>query len=640
MAPAAWHPTLQRQLQRVGLDVAALAQAPGTAGLPALLERVSRAYTDAEQDRYLLERSQEVASREMGELHAQLAASQARLASLLSLSSDWVWEQDAALRFNYVSAHTTDVGDDLAALLSGKHALLDLEAQGEGGPAAFAALVAARSAFRNIVCGVREPGHARYYVRISGEPVFVDGEFRGYRGVGSDVTQVTLAEQRVQQLARYDVLTGVANRSMFVQQLEHALERARRAGASLSVFFIDLDRFKAVNDTQGHDAGDELLKTVAQRLTGLLRGADIVGRLGGDEFVVLLDGNPDATTLTKIANRALTELAEPLHLAGRPIQVSASVGISRFPDDADDAATLLKCADTAMYLAKARGKNNFQFFTPQLADRAAAHLSLEGELRQAIQNHELRLHYQPKFDVCSGALLGMEALVRWQHPRRGLLAPGEFIALAEESGLIVPMGRWVLEAACRQMHAWQQAAMAPPRCSVNVSARQFSHPTLVDEVSHALEAAGLPASLLEIEVTESVLMADAERAQQSLKRLHALGVQIAIDDFGTGYSSLAYLKRFPAQTLKIDRSFVDGLPMDRDDAAITRAVISLAHSLDMRVVAEGVETESQLQFLAEAGCDEAQGFLLGRPLLPERMAELMAELMAGGRGLSARRPRP
>jgi EAL domain-containing protein (putative c-di-GMP-specific phosphodiesterase class I) len=293
---------------------------------------------------------------------------------------------------------------------------------------------------------------------------------------------------------------------------------------------------------------------------------------------------------------------------------------------------LLKCADAAMYLAKARGKNNFQFFTPQLADRTAAELSLEGELRQAIQNAELVLHYQPKFQVGSGVLLGMEALVRWQHPRRGLVLPGEFIALAEESGLVLPMGRWVLEAACRQLRAWRDAGLAPPRCSVNVSARQFAHPTLVDEVRSALAAAGLDADALEIEVTESSLMADPDRAQQSLKRLQALGVHIAVDDFGTGHSSLAYLKRFPAQTLKIDRSFVSGLPLDRDDAAITRAVIVLAHSLDMRVVAEGVETSSQLSFLVEAGCDEVQGFLLGRPMGPEHLALL---LHGGRQGIRA-----
>ncbi len=625
MTPKGLHPTLQRQLRRVGLDPEATPTVPA---LPALLERVSRCYTDADQDRYLLERSQEVASREMGELHTQLAASQARLASLLSLSSDWVWEQDASLRFTYISAHTNEVGQGLAAMLSGKHALLDLEALNEIEARQFEAKVAARLPFRNFVCCLARPGGQAFYLRISGEPVFEGAEFRGYRGVGSDVTQATLAEKRVQQLARYDALTGLANRSMFVQQLEHALTRAQHSAATLSVFFIDLDRFKAINDTLGHGAGDELLKCVAQRLTGLLRGASVVGRLGGDEFVVLLDGCRDTAMLTRIAGRLLTELAEPLQLAGRPAQVTASIGISRFPDDGTDAASLLKCADTAMYLAKAHGKNNFQLFTPQLADLTTRHLALEGELRQAIQDRQLLLHYQPKFDVLSGTLLGMEALVRWQHPQRGVLAPGDFIALAEESGLIVPMGRWVLEAACQQIRAWSDAGLATPRCSVNVSARQFAHPALFDEVRNALAGAALDASALEIEVTESVLMGDPVRAQQSLKRLHALGVQIAVDDFGTGYSSLAYLKKFPAQTLKIDRSFVDGLPADRDDAAITCAVISLAHSLDMRVVAEGVETRSQLSFLADTGCDEAQGFLLGRPMAPEFMADLMCMAQA------------
>ena len=625
MADPSLHPTLQRQVKRVGLLPSDLA---AVACLPVLLERVSRCYAEADQDRYLLERSQAVASREMGELHAQLAASQARLASLLSLSSDWVWEQDTTLRFNYVSAHTNEIGNDLATLLTGKRVLLDLAAVGEVEARQFEASVASRRPFRNVVFGLTQPGGQPYYLRLSGEPVYDGDEFRGYRGVGSDVTAATLAQQRVQQLARYDALTGLANRSMFLQQLEHALVRAQQGGTSLSVFFIDLDRFKAVNDTLGHDAGDELLKAVAARLTGLLRGADVVGRLGGDEFVVLLDGDPDTGMLTRVAGRMLARLAEPLHLGGRPVQVSASVGISRFPGDGADAASLLKCADTAMYLAKARGKNNFQFFTPGLAEQAARHMSLEGELRQAIQQDELRLHYQPLFDVRSAELLGMEALVRWQHPQRGLLAPGEFIALAEESGLIVPMGRWVLETACRQMRAWIDAGLDPCRCSVNVSARQFAHASLLDEVREALASARLDPSALEIEVTESALMEDPERARQSLEGLHALGIRIAIDDFGTGYSSLAYLKRFRAQTVKIDRTFVDGLPGDREDAAITQAVIALGHSLDMRVVAEGVETESQLQFLHEAGCDKVQGFLFARPMAAAQMTAL---LRAGGK---------
>ncbi|MEY3251668.1 MAG: hypothetical protein RL227_641 [Pseudomonadota bacterium] len=407
---------------------------------PVLLERVGRSYTEADRHRYLLDRSQGVASRERGELHEQLAASQAHLASLFSRSSDWVWGQDASLRFNDVWAHTNDVGDDLASPLGGKHARQDPEVVDETEAARLAASVAARAtSCASAVSRCSRPAASMASAPTSPRP---HGPSSGCRS-------------RV----RYDALTGVANRSTFAQQPEQALNRARRAGGSLAVFFIDLDRFKAVNDDLGHSAGDELLKVVAQRLTGRLRGADIVGRQGGDEFMVLLDGNPDAITLSKIAGHVLTEMAEPPHLAGQPVQVSGRVGMRRFPDGGDDAATLLKCADSAMYLSKGRGKSNFQFFTAQVAERTALHLSLEGELRQAIQNSGLRLHYQPKLDVRTGALLGIEALVLWQHPQRGMLAPGEFIALAGGSGLIVPLGRWVVVAACQQLRSWRDAGL-------------------------------------------------------------------------------------------------------------------------------------------------------------------------------------
>ncbi len=617
------HPLLLRQMRRVGIaldDCAAL-----HAALPQLLARISRAYEETDSERYLVGRSQEIASREMGELYNELTASQARLASLVSLSSDWVWEQDASLRFTYVSEHVSGAGNELAMLLGGKRAAVDLTALTSADAERYESQVAERKPFRNFICALVQPGGQPFYVRISGEPVFEGSEFQGYRGVGSDVTQATLVEQRVQQLARFDSLTGLPNRSMFLQHLDASLERARATGSSLSLFFVDLDRFKAINDSLGHDAGDELLKVMAGRLSALLRNSDTVARLGGDEFVVLLDGNPDAATVSRVASRLLTELAEPLRLSDRPVQISASVGISQFPADGADGATLLKCADTAMYLAKSKGKNTFQFFTPQLADQAARQFALEGELRQALIRLEFRLHYQPKYDIRLGTLCGMEALMRWQHPTRGLLAPGEFIALAEESGLIVPMGRWLMGEACRQLREWEDDGLAPPGCSINLSVRQFAHDSVVDEVRSALHTYRIAPRLLEIEITESVLMGDHERTQLLLNRLHELGVQIAIDDFGTGYSSLAYLKRFPAQTLKIDRSFVDGLPDDRDDVAITQAVISLAHSLDMRVVAEGVETEAQLRFLAAAGCDEAQGYLLGRPMTSIRFGQLLKE---------------
>ena len=620
------HPMLLRQLRRANLSP----QEAGVAHpqLPDLLNRISRAYADAEQDRYMMERSQEVASREMGELYNELKASQARLASLVSLSSDWVWEQDATLRFRYVSSHDLGSGAELADLLTGERARDTIRAIDEDDERSYRLLTADRKPFRNLRFRVERPGNTPLYIRISGEPVF-DGEaFTGYRGVGSDVTSSTVAEQQVMQLARYDSLTGLPNRSMLTEQLENGLRQARITRLGLAVLFIDLDRFKYVNDTLGHDAGDELLKIMAKRLSGLLRNVDTVARLGGDEFVILIDNTIDPSTLSKVASRVLTVLCEPMRLSDRPVQVSASVGIALFPSDGNDAATLLKNADAAMYLAKARGKNNFQFFTSELAERAARYFALEGDLRQAVEREELVLHYQPRFRVADGALCGMEALLRWQHPVRGLIAPGEFIDLAKESGLIVPIGRWVMNEACRQMRAWREEGLNPPRCAINLSVRQFCNEHLIEEVQGALSAAVLESQALEVEITESLLMSDPERAQQVLMRLHTLGVAIAIDDFGTGYSSLSYLKRFPAQTLKIDRSFVSGLPDDRDDAAITQAVIALAHSLDMQVVAEGVETPQQLQHLQKLGCDEVQGYLLARPMPPDQLAQRMGPAVA------------
>ena len=615
------HPLLLRQLRRVGLEAEkADASHPQ---LPALLERISRAYADADQARYLLERSQEVASREMTQLYNDLKASQSRLASLVSLSSDWIWEQDTEQRFRYVSSHSGDTGSRLSLLLTGKQALVDLMAVGDDNAKTYASSVVSRLPFRNVTLRALTAEGEALYLRISGEPVFEGDIFRGWRGVGSDVTQATVAEQQVVQLARYDELTGLPNRSTFIAQLELSLNRAHVKEQELALFFIDLDRFKTVNDSLGHAAGDSLLKVMAERLSGLMRDSDMVARLGGDEFVVLLDGGVDTHALSSVAKRMLNVLCEPLRLSGRPLQVSASIGIGLYPADGTDVAGLLKSADTAMYLAKSRGKNNFQFFTADLAQRASRHFVMEGELRQAAERGELRLHYQPRYNLDQTVMCGMEALLRWQHPQRGLLGPGDFIELAEESGLIVPIGRWVLEEACRQMRRWRDIGLNPPRCSVNLSVRQFSHDAIVDEVRAALEQARLESDALEVEITESMLMADTERAQAVMNSLHQLGIRIAIDDFGTGYSSLAYLKRFPAKTLKIDRSFVQGLPDDRDDAAITQAVIAMAHSLGMRVVAEGVETQAQLEFLRHHHCDEVQGYLLARPLPPDSLASLL-----------------
>ncbi len=612
------HPLLQRQLRRLGVDAAGAPPAPEA--WAQLLQRVSRAYSDADADRYQLERSQALASQEMAELHQQLRASQARLANLVALSSDWVWETDAEGRFSYISDDVIRAGADPAAML-GHVRQVDSGLPVEGhDPAAYLAAVAARQPVRNFVYGTTRPDGRPIYVRVSGDPQYTAGHFTGYRGVASDVTAATVAGQQVLQLARFDGLTGLANRNLFQDELDRALERARLDQSGFALLFIDLDRFKFVNDTLGHAAGDELLKVMAARLGALLRGADRLARLGGDEFVVLLDHVTDPAALSKVASRLLTELAEPLQLGGRSMQVSGSVGISLYPADGQDAATLLKNADAAMYLAKARGKNNFQFFTPELAQRAARFFAMENDLRLAIEADQLVLHYQPVYRGSDSSLCGMEALVRWHRPGHGMVSPGEFIPLAEESGLIVPIGRWVMQAACRQLRAWRQAGYNPPRCAINLSARQFAGTRLVEDLHDALATNALEADALAVEITEGQLMADPARAQQTLERLQALGMHVSIDDFGTGYSSLAYLKRFTAQALKIDQSFVRGLPHNHDDMAITRAVVAMAHSLKMAVVAEGVETAEQMAALQQLGCDMLQGYLLGRPMPAEQLA--------------------
>ena len=622
MPEAGLHPTLQRQLRRLGLSAAQPPADP--AAWSALLERVARTYHESEQDRYLLERSQSLASAEMGDLHAELNASRARLASLLTLSSDWVWEQDHTGRITWVSTHDGDDQDALVKALLGRVPMHDLRPASDADAAEYRRRFAAREPFRNVVCAATLPSGQVLYVRVSGQPLFEADVFCGYRGVGADITEATMAEQQVLHLARFDSLTGVANRSLFLQRLEQKLARARSDGGALALLFIDLDRFKAVNDTLGHGAGDELLKETARRLTALVRPDDVVARLGGDEFVVLVEGCGDPAVLSKVASRMIGQLSEPLSLCGRTVQVGASIGIAVHPADGLEAGALLQSADAAMYQAKSDGRSGFRFFTPALAQQASKHFMLEGELRQAIDRDELRLHYQPKFDFASGRMSGLEALVRWQHPQQGLLQPDAFIDLAEESGLIVPLGRWVMAEACRQLRAWREDGLDPPRCAINLSPRQLTGDSVVSDLREALALQALEAAALEVEVTESALIADPDRVQRHLTQLRQMGVRVAIDDFGIGYASLSYLKRFPASTVKIDREFVAGLPDNQGDAAIVRAVALLAHNLGMQVVAEGVETQCQADFLREAGCDQGQGYLLGRPVPPEQLARLLA----------------
>lgn len=410
---------------------------------------------------------------------------------------------------------------------------------------------------------------------------------------------------------------------MFMHTLQRAFSLAQRRGKQFALFFIDLDRFKNINDSLGHEAGDRLLQDVARRLRSHLRESDTVARLGGDEFVVLVEDTVEPRELNAIAQNILNAVARPFLLSGSEYHVTGSIGIATYPADGLDPASLLKNADIAMYLAKDHGKNNFQFYSAQQNAHSFERLAMESALRHALEREEFVLHYQPKIDIASGRIVGVEALLRWKHPDLAMVAPNQFIPLAEETGLIVPIGRWVLRTACAQSAAWRRDGLPRLRIAVNLSARQFSDDRLLDDIGDAMAAAALPPGGLELEITESMVMHSPERAVTTMNRLRELGITVSIDDFGTGYSSLGYLKRFPIDNVKVDRSFIKDLPQDADDAAITRAVIAMAQSLRIRVIAEGVETREQLDFLREHGCDECQGYYLSRPLPAAEFALLL-----------------
>jgi diguanylate cyclase (GGDEF)-like protein len=441
------------------------------------------------------------------------------------------------------------------------------------------------------------------------------------------------SEIHFQHLAFHDTLTDLPNRAMFNRHLSHAITQAERYGKGLAVLFIDLDRFKNINDTLGHDAGDRLLQEMGRRISSCLRGGDVVARtmsddgmvarLGGDEFVVLLEEVGEAGRVAHIARRLLGELVREFPLDGQVLHVTASIGISMYPQDGTNEFTLMKHADIAMYRAKDRGKNNFQFYSAHMDQHSAHLLALEAGLRRALERKELLLHYQAKVETLSGRIVGAEALVRWSHPEFGLVAPAHFIPTAEESGLILPLSRWVLRDACRQSVEWQKQGLPRLPVSVNLSPRQFIDEDIVEDTRAIINQTGMDPSLLEFEITESMMMHNAERTVQILTELRAMGIHIAIDDFGIGYSSLSHLKQFPIDTLKIDQSFIGDIPEDKADAAITEAIIAIGKSLKITVVAEGVETLEQLRFLSERNCDQIQGYLFSKPLAADEFVDLL-----------------
>ena len=451
------------------------------------------------------------------------------------------------------------------------------------------------------------------------------GQVTHYVGVMSDITEARNYREQLEHQASHDTLTGLPNRSLLNDRLNQAIAHAHRNRHLLAVAFVDLDNFKVINDSLGHGAGDLLLKITAERLRSCLREDDTVARHGGDEFVLLLNDQSGRESAARTVSRVIERLARPLTVEGHELTNTCSIGVTLYPEDGSDAGVLLRNADAAMYRAKAQGKNSFQFYTADMSSHLGARLKLETQLRRALERGEFALHYQPKIDLRSGEICALEALIRWQHPDEGLIAPGRFIGLAEETGLIVPIGEWALRTGCAQVQAWSRAGLPPVLLSVNISARQFKRRDLVQTVSRALGDTGLCAPYLDLELTESLVMENAEEFIETLNALKGLGVSLSVDDFGTGYSSLSYLKRFPVDRLKIDQSFVRGIGTDPDDAAIARAVIQLGHSLDLRVTAEGVETMEQLQFLREHDCDEVQGYLFSRPLAVESVAELLRD---------------
>ncbi|MDT8387801.1 MAG: EAL domain-containing protein [Thiogranum sp.] len=444
-------------------------------------------------------------------------------------------------------------------------------------------------------------------------------------GFGTDITEYKRARNRLEHLATHDRLTGLPNRNLFFDRLQHGLDKAARHGEHLAILFVDLDNFKLINDSFGHQAGDLLLTRVANNLQACMRKQDTISRFGGDEFTVIAEDIREASDdiVAATAERILQEVAVSYDLGGRQATLSASVGIAFYPRDGKNGVTLLNCADAAMYRAKEIGKNNYQFFSAEMNTHAAERRALENELREGLARGELFLLYQPQVDLRSGRIIGVESLLRWQHPQRGLLLPDNFIPVAEASGLIVPIGDWVLRGVCEQIRAWSASGMRLLPVAVNLSPRQFRQQEIVSNIQNILLDNAVAASSLEFELTETCVMESPELATKVLQRLKDMGAGLSIDDFGTGYSSLQYLKRFPINKLKIDSHFITDLATDPEDQAIVSAIINMGHSLNLNVIAEGVETVQQMEFLRINGCDSVQGHYLNRPLSAQRTAELI-----------------
>lgn len=454
-------------------------------------------------------------------------------------------------------------------------------------------------------------------------PIIEDNQVIGAVTAFRDITDSKKAEETIEKLAFFDNITDLPNRFLLEKQLAEAIREAREKKMLGAVLFVDLDRFKTINDSLGHGIGDELLKSAAERIQKCIEGKYSVARFGGDEFVIMLSEIDHVNTVMRISSSLIAEMSQPFFINGHELFTTVSIGVSLFPKDGTDPQTLIKLADVAMYKAKRLGGNHYQLYKEEMNTLTPERLALENALHHALERNELELYYQPQIETKTGRIVGMEALIRWNHPEQGVISPGVFIPLAEETGLIIPIGEWVLETACRQNKSWQEAGAPKVRVAVNLSAAQFYQEEIVDKVKSVLETSGLAAECLELEITESIAMHSVDRVIETFRELHKVGIQVSMDDFGTGYSSLSYLKHFPIKRLKIDQSFIRGIPSRADDAAIASSIIVMAHSLGLQVLGEGVETEEQRQFLAERGCDEMQGYLFSKPVPAKQAEELL-----------------
>ncbi len=560
-----------------------------------------------------------------------LRESEARFRAMAEHSADWIWSLDLHGRRIYSNQRgaanlgLTDeefLARDCKSLLHPDDLMLFRET--------IDTATNAGQGWTNVVLRWRHRNGQYRTLESNASPLFDDaGKLMGFQGVDRDITERRQAEERIEFLAHHDALTGLPNRILLRDRFEHAVAMSERARSRVAMLYIDLDNFKVVNDTLGHAAGDQLLLEVMARLSRCTRESDTISRQGGDEFILLLNNVSDLETVERIANDILGQLAEPVEINGHVLNAASSIGIAIYMDDGSDFDSLLQKADAAMYNAKGAGRNTYRFFNEQMNVQAHEHLLLQNRLHQALFRAEFYLLYQPQLETRTGRVIGVEALLRWKNPELGEVVPARFIPVAEECGLIVPIGAWVLEEACRHAQSLRQAGWPDLSMSVNLSAMQFRRAGLIETVSGALERSGLPAHLLELELTESILLQDVENNLEMVRQLKSLGVRLSIDDFGTGYSSLSYLKRFAVDRLKIDRSFVRDISTDPDDAAIVRAVIQLARSLRLGIIAEGVETQEQLAFLREEGCDEMQGFLFSRPLRPHALKLFLRDHLAG-----------